>query len=211
MENLPHDNLWVVGGKPEWYTGNYIFAPSDPTRVPLKFNREKIGLQTIADSDEISDDFILMNDDFFVLQYTDTFTDWNGGLLSDKIDLYKKLAPHGIYTNCLKVTYDGLLRMGFDNPLDFEMHVPMNMNKDKLNEALKDSTSLWRSVYGNMFITHSDTHEDVKVYRNGKLMGKSYDYLNNEQPFLSTIDDSFEMVRGKVLEVFSEPSPYEHP
>ena len=23
MENLPHDNLWVVGGKPEWYTGNY--------------------------------------------------------------------------------------------------------------------------------------------------------------------------------------------
>lgn len=212
MQNLPHDNLWVVGGKPDWYTGKYIHAPSDPTRVRLKFDREKLGLEVISESEEISDDFILMNDDFFVMEPMTEFIDWNGGTLEEKIELYKRLAPNGIYTNCLKITYDGLLRMGFENPLDFEMHVPMNMNRAKLNESLKDSTSLWRSVYGNMFITDTETHEDVKVYRNGKLMGKSYDYINNKLPFLSTIDDSFEMVRIKVLEsMFSEPSPYENP
>ena len=209
---MPHDNLWVVGGKPDWYKGNYIFAPSDPSRVRLKFDREKIGLQTIAEAEEISDDFILMNDDFFVMNKIDNFVDWNGGSLSQKLELYKQLAPRGIYTNCLGLTYDGLLRMGFENPLDFEMHVPIKMNKEKLNESLKHSTSLWRSVYGNMFIEQSEKHDDVKVYKGSTLQKRSYDYTKNASCYISTMDASFETVKTDMLDsMFIEPSLYESP
>ena len=24
VESFPESNIWVVGGKPDWYTGNYI-------------------------------------------------------------------------------------------------------------------------------------------------------------------------------------------
>lgn len=64
MKNLKHDNLWVVGEKPNWYTGNFIHVPA----VATKYTNARRNLERICASSEISDSFILMNDDFYVMK-----------------------------------------------------------------------------------------------------------------------------------------------
>lgn len=96
-------------------------------------------------------------------------------------------------------------------PLDFELHVPMPANKQKLALILEDD-AMWRSTYGNRFVDIKDTEliEDVKVYPNDMYEFKNYDYFSFKYPFFSTQDDSFADVHSKFLSnMFSVPSRYE--
>lgn len=203
-DNLDYDNLWVVGGKPEWYAGNFVEHNWDPSKEV----RERLGFQAIVDTPEIAEDFILMNDDFFVLKQIDQVVNWNGGLLKDKVRLYDGIAPVYIYTKLLKETYRYLVLQGIKDPLDFEMHTPMVMNKTNLS-YIADMPMLTRSLYGNMFGVESETHKDVKVYPHGQFNNRTFD-MNKETPYLSSMDETFTDVLNKILkDRFTVPSQYE--
>jgi hypothetical protein len=206
VANLPHANIWVVGDRPGWYTGNFI-----PVKLTgVKYNNARNNLSAIVNSTEISDQFYLMNDDFFVLNKIDNFVDWNSGSLYKKVVLYEELVSNSWYTKMLSNTYKRLVRLGFKDPIDYELHVPMKMEKDKLAKVLKYTTELWRSMYGNMFEVGGDEHEDVKYYINGKLLSKSFNYIGKHTDYLSTADDSFEIVHKDVLsKMFPNKSKYE--
>ena len=62
VANVPHDNLWVVGGKPSWYIGKHIPVKQSDD----KYDNARNNLKAIVESSEISDRFILVNDDFYV-------------------------------------------------------------------------------------------------------------------------------------------------
>ena len=68
VKNLPHDNLWVVGGKPDWYSGPYIEVPQDKAY----YRNARTNIRTIIKSNKISNTFILMNDDFFIMNKVDS-------------------------------------------------------------------------------------------------------------------------------------------
>ena len=81
--NLKYGNLWVVGYKPSWYIGNFLPIKD----IGSKFNNIKNCLEVVSESQEISEDFVFMNDDFFLLQELDELQTYHGGLLLDKINL----------------------------------------------------------------------------------------------------------------------------
>ena len=173
VKNLSFDNLWVVGGKPDWYSGNYIKVEQNRA----KYVNARNNLSAICNSEEISDSFILMNDDFYILNKVESVPYMHGGLLSDKIKTYKSLTGNTSYVLKLNKTFTNLSRRFKKDILDYELHVPMVMQKENLLEVLNYS-DFWRSRYGNTFSVGGKEITDVKVYASGSLTLKSND-LNN--------------------------------
>jgi len=205
VKNAPKANIWVVGGKPDWYSGNHIHVDQRST----KYNNARLNLRILCQSKEISDKFVLMNDDFFIIDKINKIETYHGGLLETKLDTYEALYPTSSYTKMLGSTFNQLSKKGFRKPLDYELHVPMIMDKEKLHSTLKYKSMLWRSVYGNFFNSGGIPIVDVKVYPEG-AKPNSYDWKNSFLPYLSTMDETFE---GEVLEFmkkkFPKASPYE--
>jgi hypothetical protein len=197
VKNLKFDNLWVVGGKPNWYVGNYL----EVTQNKSKYTNARNNLRAICNSSEISNSFILMNDDFYIINKVDTVPYMHGGLLSKKIATYKELTGNTRYVLMLKKTFANLSRRFGNDVLDYELHVPMIMEKEKLLKVI-DVLDFWRSRYGNVFNVGGIEIEDVKVYSSGGLTKKPGGQDIFRYDYLSSNDDSFKMIKEKVLDLY---------
>jgi hypothetical protein len=196
VESFPDSKIWVVGGKPTWYTGNYIEVIQNLS----KYRNAIENLKALCNSEEISDKFVLMNDDFYIIKNIDSIKDYHGGPLLDKINLYQKLNSNSNYTRKLAATYKKIKSLGIENPLDYELHVPMVMEKEKLKQTLQNNYQfLWRSIYGNVFNVGGEQMEDVKVYVKGPLVLKSYNIKKDDHIYLSSADTSFDILFNDIL------------
>jgi hypothetical protein len=196
VKSFPDSNIWVVGGKPPWYIGNHISVK----QVLTKYRNAIQNLNTICNSNEISEEFVLMNDDFYIIKNISSIKTYHGGLLLDKINLYQKLNSNSNYTRKLSATYKKIKSLGIESPLDYELHVPMVMEKKKLKQILENNDQfLWRSIYGNVFNIGGEQMEDVKVYSRGPLVLKSYNIKKDEHIYLSSADNSFDMILNTIL------------
>jgi hypothetical protein len=205
VHSFPEARIWVVGGKPDWYKGQHI----DVCQTESKYANALNNLKAVCRSNEISDSFILMNDDFFILKNIQSIKDFHGGALEDKINKYISLSGYTMYIRKLISTKNKLNSVGIKNPIDYELHVPMIMEKNKLEFVLnKYSNYLWRSIYGNLYNIQGETIEDVKVYSNSRYANRSKP-ISEKSIFMSTEDKSFEIIKDKLSLLFSEPSAYE--
>ena len=195
INSFPEAKVWVVGGKPNWYVGNYI----DVGQIGLKYNNAINNLNALCNSQEISDDFVLMNDDFFILKQIDTIKYFHGGSLSNKINRFKQLSRGSAYIKKLMVTEQTLKDYNVASPLDYELHVPMVMNKNKLKTIIdKDQNCLWRSLYGNLFNVGGIETTDVKIYHSNANQSISYK-ITNDSVYASTDDITFKEVWATTL------------
>lgn len=204
VSNLPKGNIWVVGHKPDWYNGNFV--PVKDGRN--KFDNIKKCMAAIINTESISDDFVSMHDDFFITRKIDSVPILHGGLLEDRVSLYRKLSPSSAYTGLLANTLKRLRRLGVEHPLDYDIHVPMVMNKSLLKQII-DMPYLERSNYGNIFSIGGTISNDVKVYSRGRMSSRSYDFVNGESYFLSTEDNSFDDIKNVLLEMFPNKTRFE--
>lgn len=203
--NFPKGRVWVVGGKPSWYIGNYIPVENASTK---QLNAIK-NLFTITESEDISENFVLMNDDFFIINPVSDIKTYHGGNLMDKIKLRREITPTSKYPDLLLKAYRALQRRGIVDILDYELHVPMPMTKAGLREALEMGTQ-WRSTYGNLYGVGGELAEDVKVYGSGDLLEVTYDIDFLKSDYVSTDDGSFLRVYNKILkDRFPNPSSCE--
>jgi hypothetical protein len=207
VESFPDSKIWVVGGKPDWYVGNYINVEQKES----KYKNAVENLKTISTSDQISESFVLMNDDFYIIKKIDKIENFHGGYLLNKINLYQKLNGNSQYTRKLSGTYKKLKALGFENPLDYELHVPMIMEKEKLKIILElIDQFLWRSIYGNKFEVGGTEMQDVKVYTTGPLVLKSYNLNIDSHTYLSSSDSSFNNIFNKILkDKFNKKTKFE--
>lgn len=196
VNNCNIDSLWVVGGRPDWYIGNYIEVTQKYSKYKNAFNNFK----AICNSSETPDDFVLMNDDFFIISPVNKITSYYNGTLEEKINAYETVLGRSSYINRLKTTQDKLIQMGFDNPLNYEIHVPMSMSKKNFNSILgMNHNFLYRSIYGNTFNDNPIEMKDVKVYKSDSFESLSYNYMDSKYPFLSTESGSFLELKNSFL------------
>jgi hypothetical protein len=150
-----------------------------------------------------------MNDDFYVIKKVDNVPYMHGGSLFKKISKYKELTGNTRYVLMLKKTLTNLSRRAKGDVLDYELHVPMVMEKEKLLKII-DVPDLWRSRYGNVFYVGGIEIDDVKVYSSGGLAKKSDKIDMLKYDYLSSNDDSFEIIKDKILDVdFANKTVYE--
>lgn len=112
----------------------------------------------------ISEELILMNDDMYILKPA-RLRNYNRGLLVDHI----RERRNDQYAVALNNTRNVLKTKGYDE-VDYEMHIPMLVNKNLLKQAIEEiipiirtgKMVLIRSYYGNRFEIDSEYMEDVK-------------------------------------------------
>lgn len=206
LYSFPDAKIWVVGGKPNWYSGNYIFVDQNHHKYANAINN----LHAICDSNEIPEEFVLMNDDFFIIKKIDKIDNFYNGFLSTKINKYTQITGSSMYIKKLILTRTRLIEYGIDNPLDYELHIPMAMEKEKLKHIiLKYPSCLWRSMYGNIYAVGGSQMEDVKIYTNKKYAARSNE-ITEHSIFLSTEDQAFDLAFNKVFsKMFISPTTYE--
>jgi hypothetical protein len=205
-KNVEDPQVLVVGGRPMWYKGEYLKVSQDKT----KHENARNNLVTMCLSSISPENFVLMNDDFFILNPIKDIPYMHAGSLKKKVELYKKNAPHSYYTKILINTYNELRHKGVHNALDYAVHVPMPMNKEKLYNIIIPDTST-RSLYGNIYnVGGTKLQTDVKVYREDQKWAKSYDFENKDRTFVSSNDQSFQHLYNKILKTeFNQKSPLE--
>lgn len=197
LASFPDAKIWVVGGKPDWYIGNHVQV----TQFEDEHKQENArwNMRYIAWTDAISERFVLMNDDFFIMKKIDFIDNYTNGYL---VDLIREKVRNGAsmgYVNLLNKTLNELVKNGFENPLNFELHLPMIMERSKLAEVI-DEYTLWRSGYGNHFDVLAFDTDDVKIR-------PSKERIDGE--FASTEDEWFHELLPRLQELYPNPSPLE--
>jgi hypothetical protein len=206
VNSFPDARVWIVGGKPDWYVGNHVPVEQGGN----KYANAIKNLQALCKHPEISDTFVLMNDDFFIIKKIDKIEQFYNGLLSDKINKYIKITGSSLYIKKLILTNNKLLKLEVKNPIDYELHIPMIMEKEKLFSIVDNYPDcLWRSMYGNLYNIGGTEMPDVKVYANKRHRDRSNEMTENSI-FVSTEDNSFKIMLEKTFKkLFVTPSNYE--
>jgi mannosyltransferase OCH1-like enzyme len=191
LGNLPHRNVYVIGGVERLRGLNYIEA-KDGGIEPVDNIIKK--LKIAINDNRISEDFILMNDDILILKPFSKIPYYHRGKIKAFVggDYWKDRLP--------------VLLKRFPEGNIFNVHFPMIMNKAKLKEMLKTEDlsaigkSCLRTWYANYCGIEGELGEDYKVYKKGDV-GK---FAN--APFFSTIDgveisrmDKIDQLLKKVL------------
>lgn len=171
----------------------------------LKWQRSTSSLVAICKNDDLTEDFFLFNDDFYVLEPQEgEFINLAFGSIEDRIrDLRTRHTDSGYIRQLVQMEQE-LLRKGFPT-VNYALHVPMLVNRKKALEVLSSAESpMFRCMYGNMTYQKYKMHEDVKIYDLETVPGAHWD-------FLSSADNTFK--NGKVgqwvRERFPNPSPWE--
>jgi len=206
LNSFPEAKVWLVGGKPEWYSGHC---------VPVEQNSNKYAnalknLKSLCEHPEISDNFVLMNDDFFIIKKINSVDQFYNGLLSDKINRFTQITGSSMYIKKLITTNKKLIDLGIKNPIDYELHTPMPMNKTGLLDVIeKYPECLWRSMFGNLYNVGGTQMDDVKIYVNKRHLARSNEITDNSI-YMSTEDTSLNVMLDKMLrQMLPDPSIYE--
>lgn len=205
LENIPHRKVFICGYTPKWVK-NVISIDTDQTGDG-HFNIWAKNVLAACNDDRLSDDFILWNDDMYLLHPIDKLKTYHRGHI---IDFLRSKGRIGQWHSSIYNTLQELSRMGIKNPLNYELHVPMTMNKHKFIEAYESMNSgdkkpqQIRSVYGNIFNIGGERLSDVKVVKPER-------YWDENQLFISSGDSTFGQLEAFrfVRELFQKPSDYE--
>ncbi len=204
-KNWPYRYIWFCGGRPDGLMPDKLFRFKQ-----LGLNKwEKVRNSIIAacENEEISEDFWLFNDDFFIMKPHKKVEPLYNGQIIDYIEQIKRkhAGSHSEYTVKLLGTIKALEKEGLST-LNYEVHKPMLINKEKALEILTkfSGVSGFRSLYGNYWKIGGVDRHDMKIKGLGESDWKDWD-------FLSTADNSFRdgEVGRYIRKTFTERSRFE--
>jgi hypothetical protein len=209
-KNLPHGKIFIVGQQPRWLQNIEWIPVVDCCAIKQKNAVHKI--TAACNNEKVSENFILMNDDFFFLKPCEEIKNYRLGYLQKKMATHK--TKLGRYYLAMKDTMDLLKSKGINYPLDFEPHYPCVINKEKFLKVfggIHDQGQhglLHRSVYFNLTKESGEPMErDLKVYTYDE-----FKYMKaREWSFFSTSDP---VIRQRAMQEFlagkfPTPSIYE--
>lgn len=198
--NLPHDRVWVAGAMPSWVRdAELIEAP----RAHTPWEQTTANLLAAAEHPDVSENFLLFNDDFFVMEPLSSMPVLHRGPVTGN-----DVKGVSSYTAQLHYLARWLREQGHTDVLSYELHVPMEMTKTGVREIMDLGAPRQalvrhkRSLFGNHFHVGGTLMHDCKIRDKGARL---------DRPFLSTSDASFQRwpVGDYVRSRFPEPSPYE--
>jgi hypothetical protein len=182
------DRVFIVGNKPEFIKNvEYIWVEDKEQWWENAFNKTKAAIKA-----GISQDFLLMNDDFFMLEEFDAL----------KYPFYYRgelpLQADRQYTEVLLNTRKILEKEGYKTK-HFGVHCPIRINGEKYLTLEKYFTSpvSARCLYGNIFI------KGARKVKDGKGNFDSSTKCYSSKTWID--DDTLKILKEK----FSKPSRWE--
>ena len=146
LVNIPHDKVYIIGDKPDGVRWVIHIPVSDEWE---KFENVIHKFKVIVGNENISDDFILMHDDFYIMEPMDIIPYYvRSSLKQHKEDIYNKFWENTYFTSINNVYK---LFPEWDS---FDVHCPIILNKDKFKHILDLYwNTIWskRSIYCNYY------------------------------------------------------------
>lgn len=195
--NFPFRRVWFFGGLPPEITPDAFVDYEQQGNT--KWARAVSTFREICNTEEVSSDFWLFNDDFYILKKVRTLPYMTHGSLADRVAELRSRVGESSYTKELNKLNDLLTREGLTTR-SYALHVPMRINKAKALEVLDrfPDCYMFRSLYGNYHNVGGRETDDVKIFDNEGLPAEG-------QALLSTSDASFR--HGKVGEFIRAQFP----
>lgn len=198
-----HGDVWIVGHKPDWLTGiGYIPGNNNHhTRGNLWTN-----LIAACEHPAISEEIVIMNDDFFITEPIDEIPTLYRGPLVEHLGLPRVQRGEQWWRDSLRATLAVLQALGHSQPASYELHVPFRANKAAMLDTLQrfagvtpENPPQWRTLHGNLHNIGGQQHSDGKAYRSGPIT----------RPFHSTDDRTWRYFANQLRDMFPQPSRYE--
>jgi hypothetical protein len=205
LRNVNHDRVWVFGGMPVWVDQDRVeFRKRMQTGSPYSSTRGHIA--AACNTPEVSDPFMLWNDDFFAMKPVDEVPLYHRGPLEGMLERFtttKTLWAKGLRETAHMMEERGVL----EGALSYDTHLPLIVHKYEMLAALRwakkgrtDAIHL-RTLYG-AWMSGGVAHPDPKIMRKTDPFP--------EGAWLSSGDDTFRSTVEPVLRyLFPDASPYE--
>lgn len=156
LKNIEHDRVWIVGYQPPWTRGVF--------RIPVtqslgKFANIRNNYIAACLNEDVSEEFVLFNDDYYVLRKINSMPTLHSGKLSD-VAAQLSSRSDGYARRILKTSaLLGPEALAYDS-----IHVPMVFNKSELNSMMEGipHDCLIRSWYGNKMKVGGEQRNDAK-------------------------------------------------
>lgn len=183
LSNIPHRNVYIIAPQHiEWLSKAVRFIQYPDDYISYENVNRKLLRACAAD---ISDNFIFMNDDIFIMKPMKHIPYYaQSDSLNTRYEEYKKTGL-GSYANDLAYAKQYLESRG-ESIIDFETHSPIVFNKELLVPILHQNIRIGHrhALYGNLTHQEPTYIKDFKLYfTDGKIDPK--------QPIISTIEDAF--------------------
>lgn len=193
LTNLTHGRVWLAGFQPSWTVQvGRLEVKQNPSD---KYGSVLRNLAAVADSPDVSERFLLFNDDFFCMRPTGEVGPMHLG------GTRQVAARYGTRRD----RYAQLVRKVADRWPDgmfYGVHAPMPMEKGRLRDTIDAGPVMLRTCYGNAHGVGGVKVQDVKVKHHRAVKPGRW---------LSTSDGSFD--RGEVGRLirrrFPDPCVYE--
>jgi hypothetical protein len=192
---FPDAEIWLVGGKPSWYKGNYI-----PVRQGSnKYLNVRNNIGALISNENISSTFIYMNDDFFITEMPDFSQSYNRGTMEKYLEGTMPCCSNYVYIKLMNRSYNKIKKFIKTKPLNYELHIPLQITKAAIEKSYY-KVDLWRSFYGNYYNIGGIAIDDCKIYENNVTnIDDLHKFISDHSPFLSTNDNSFKFVLDNYL------------
>lgn len=211
LKNIPHNTVWIVGQQEPWLTNVKLLRNHPVTQN--KWENSRKNLLVACQNQRVSDDFILMDDDFYITHPMESIPVWHRGTLNETLGDYANRAG-STYLRGLRETAELLKWAGVtDDILVYNLHIPMVINKAKMLECMDYLKGMKirmpqcfhiRTWYGNFWQLGGERASDNKVL-------KTQDSVK-PGPFLSSTNAAFNSssrVRKYLQALLPQPSRYE--
>ncbi|MFA5172557.1 MAG: hypothetical protein WC426_13430, partial [Sulfuriferula sp.] len=128
-KNFPHNRIIIAGYKPTWVKGVTAIVTK---QTGSKYDNAEVNWQAVMAEPSIKD-FVLFNDDFFVMKHVSKLPVYHRGSLADIIEYYHRVLPGGAYVTNMARTAKMLDKLGIPakEQLSYALHVPMIMNRER--------------------------------------------------------------------------------
>lgn len=187
-KNMKYDRVWVFGGCPN------DIVPDVRIRVEqkgkTKWDKVKTMFKMAAENEDLSDDFILFNDDFFIMKPMAEVPTIYRSTLRKHISML----PRGPYQDLLR---DVMKKLGKE-ALSYEVHTPFVFNKKKLLKLIEKNKYLHctRTLYGNEYKIGGEQRSDVKVFDSRPSFDyKSMDMLSTDDSVVNINNDVWRYIK----------------
>lgn len=208
LKNLEQvGRVFLIGFCPNFINLEHVIhiKAEDPYKNKIRNAVHK--LKIACRDPRVSDDFILMNDDFFFLKPVSEIEYFVKGKLDKTIERHE--THGGYYCRALNATNKLLKKDGLPNR-DFEVHYPMIFNKKKLFDVIDKIEGmtegvLFRSIYGNTNRIEGKYRKDVKIFNEREIEKISrYDFISTDDHIVTN-----EIFQKAISRKLKEPSVYE--
>jgi len=205
LKNVEHNGVWVFGGSPTWLNCDAV-AYRHRMQGGSPYSSTRGHLAAACNTAEVSDPFLLWNDDFYAMRPVGVVPLYHRGPLEAVLE--KHAALRTPWAKGLRETAAMIEKRGLVNALSYDAHLPLVVHKNPMREALRWAESARldavhvRTLYGALADLDGVMHLDPKLMRRNDPFPRGAWLSSGDSTFRSTVEPVLRYL-------FPDKSPYE--